>query len=141
MSWEKDGVNSEFIRQANQVVQPCLAAPWSHLALLGPVGGVFQWRRSTEMLAGNRTGDPGRARRPSEFITSRRAASSVRTSCQLPYSFSLELPAQEKEEQRAAIGRRASALPQMCRGLPPPFRAVSRPDHIPVLPELIVQTG
>lgn len=27
-------MNSEFIRQVNQIVQPCLAASWSHMALL-----------------------------------------------------------------------------------------------------------
>lgn len=30
---KKDGTDSEFIRQVNQIAQPCLATPGSHLAL------------------------------------------------------------------------------------------------------------
>ena len=30
---KKNGKNSEFIRQVNQIAQPCLASPGSHLAL------------------------------------------------------------------------------------------------------------
>ena len=47
---ERNGTNSEFIRQGNQIAQPCLASPRSHLALPEQCRAKDRNRRTWEFV-------------------------------------------------------------------------------------------
>lgn len=125
MSWgkKKNGVNSEFVRQVNQIVRPCLAAPWSHLALLihAVPGGVG-------------TGGPGGAPGSSGNVPSHaRPAGWLQSGA---------CPALRHVHMRT----RASIVCSSARflGSPrrwPPSQAAGQPRQVPVLTGLILQVG